>query len=59
MSIYRVERDNQAWEFQTANEVKIFMWGRDFDFYHIYKLGRLFPWSSGDLAAFEKALEAF
>lgn len=45
--------------FQTARDVKIFMWGRDFRRFRIYKRGCLFSWMSGDLASFEQALEAF
>ena len=43
--------------FTTPADVKTFMWGRDFTRYAIY-VCRRFPWSDGDLAAFEKALEA-
>lgn len=44
--------------FTTARDVVLFMWGRDFKRYAIFKNGREFAWTDGDLAAFEKALEA-
>ena len=44
--------------FATAHDVAMFMWGRDFSRYQIYKFGVLFPWLDGDLRRFEQALEA-
>jgi hypothetical protein len=43
--------------FETPQDVATYMWGRDFAQYAIY-ICRRFPWLDGDLAAFEKALEA-
>lgn len=43
--------------FRTPHDVAMFMWGRDFMRYAIYKRGVRFPWTDGDLAAFESALE--
>jgi hypothetical protein len=44
--------------FPTAHDVAMFMWGRDFEAYRVYRYGVLFPWQDGDLHAFERALEA-
>lgn len=44
--------------FSEAHDVAVFMWGRDFMHYRIYRRGVLFPWTSGNLRAFEVALEA-
>jgi hypothetical protein len=43
--------------FETPRDVATYMWGRDFEHFAIY-VCRRFPWLDGDLAAFEKALEA-
>lgn len=45
----------EQWEFFSAHDAAMFMWGRDFEEYAIY---RRFVWTDGDLRAFEKALEA-
>lgn len=50
-------RTHERGTFQTARDVKFFMWGRDFRGYTIYKRGVRFPWLDGDLSAFEQALE--
>ncbi len=42
--------------FETAHEVAMFMWGRDFAEYAIYVCSP-FPWSDGDLKKFERALQ--
>jgi hypothetical protein len=47
------------YELETAHDVAIFMWGRDFAKYRIYKRGHCFEWTDGDLRKFESALEAF
>jgi hypothetical protein len=44
--------------FETPRDVATYMWGRDFAQYAIY-VCRRFPWTDGDLAAFEQALEVF
>jgi hypothetical protein len=44
--------------FETAHGTALYMWGRDFEQYRIFKRGVIFPWLDGDLAAFEQALEA-
>ena len=54
-----ITRAADAWEFATAHAAALFMWGRDFRWYTVYKDGRRLPWDSGDLAAFERALEGF
>jgi hypothetical protein len=43
--------------FETARDVATYMWGRDFAHFAIY-VCRRFPWTDGDLHAFEQALEA-
>lgn len=44
--------------FVTARDAALYMWGRDFDEYRVYRFGARFDWSDGDLHAFERALEA-
>jgi hypothetical protein len=44
--------------FTTAHDVAMYMWGRDFERYAIFKNGVVFEWQDGDLRAFEKAIEA-
>ena len=43
--------------FTQARDVAIFMWGRDLKRHAIFKNGREFAWTDGNLAKFEKALE--
>jgi hypothetical protein len=44
--------------FTRARDVALYMWGRDFTKYTIWRNGSLFVWTEGNLAAFEQALEA-
>lgn len=57
---YAVEdrRTGERGPFWRVEDVKTFMWGRDFQHYRIYKYGVRFPWLDGDLYAFAQALEA-
>ena len=57
--IYWIEHGDLRWSFDSAHDTAMFMWGRDFAEYRIYKAGRRFRWTSGDLAQFEVALKAF
>lgn len=57
--IYWIEKGNLRWSFDSAHDTAMFMWGRDFKAYRVYKAGRLFRWTDGDLYKFEVALKAF
>lgn len=61
-SPYRFQSDDdrvgQTWEFATADEVKIFFWGRDVSLYRVEKDGRdLGTPGTGDLEALVAWLE--
>ena len=52
---YVIVHGGTFWQFDTAHDAAMFMWGRDFGDYAVY---RRFSWTDGDLHAFERALEA-
>lgn len=50
--------DGEVWDFKTAHDVAMHMWGRDITMYIVFKRGHRWPRRvGGELTAYERALE--